>query len=856
MGSLSSLVTFDASRNQLTDLPDSLGSLSALTNLNLGDNQLTRLPESMCNLTSLTNLEAWGNDLTQLPECLGALATVNSIDLWGNELTELPASFGNLSSITKLDLSDNQLTDLPNSFGNLTGLTTLDLAGNPLRSPLLEISAEGTDAIKTYLALVSTNAVEMWTSKLLVVGEGAAGKTSLIKALRGQDYNPHEPTTHGINIDEIELPHPRRRDIIMRLSSWDFGGQEIYHATHQFFLSDRSLCVVLWNARLGWEQAKLPYWLDIIKARAPRARVILVATHAHERPADLPLTDLKAAYSQIVDSVSVDNRTCKGIIDLRFKMASEAVNLPLMGSLWPGAWAAAVSKVSESEYQYTTPENLCRQLAEVGVSEISHQTYLLRALHLLGDILYFDEDEELRDTIILRPQWVTDYIAKVLDSHEVVAKQGVLTRAHEQQLWHDLLPMLRDRLLRLMEKFDLSYRITDDLTAATLVVECLPWESPPYEERWENAAKQSSSREIRIRYQFNVLPPGIPTWFIAREHRFTTNTHWRSGALLSYTGNSRVLGLIRADHQEKSVELSVRGPVPQLFFSVLQDGFESTINRYKGLEISRMVPCSCLHGDGTQPGSPCIHLFNYDPLIRRLERGITEVECEHSFSRISVTEILFGIAPTTTDQIVSRLQSIDSQLTDFRNEVAWVHREFLKAHRRQQARAEAECPSVFTLTPASGRVRLPHSQKLELRLYCEQPGSFHATREPPYVIKQPARWLVTIGPYLRILVAMLKHAAPLAAPVLGLSSHYLAQQLKYETGLMTAIVNQLPEDPEDSRLRASHARDVDLDVDYRALRALLYELDPGNQWAGLSRVYTPEGQILWLCRDHAKPYNP
>ena len=855
LDNFSILASFDASRNQLTDLPEYFGNLITLTSLNLGDNQLTELPESLGNLAALTSLEVWGNRLTDLPESLGRLASLTGLDLWGNELTEIPRSFGNLTALTTLDLSDNQLTELPDCLGNITALTSIDLSGNPLRSPLLEIAAEGTDAIKTYLVLVSADAVELWMSKLLVVGEGAVGKTSLVKALSGQDHNPDEPTTHGIQIAEIEFAHPHLPEVVMRLSSWDFGGQDIYHATHQFFLSDRSLFVLLWNARQGWEHAKLPYWLDIIKARVPHARVILVATHAYERPVDLPLSDLRAYYPQIVGSASVDNRTGKGIPDLRLKMAYEAAKLPLMGSRWPVAWATGVGEVIKSDLQHTTPEDLRYRLSAVGVSDWSHQTYLLRALHLLGEILYFDQDEELQDTIILRPQWVTGYIAKVLDSHEVTAKRGVLTRAHEQQLWYDLVPGLRDRLLLMMEKFDLSYRITDDATAASLVVECLPWESPAYEERWEGALRQSGSREIRMRYQLNILPPGIPTWFIAREHRFTTSTHWRSGALLSYAGDGQVLGLIRADRQEKTIELAVRGPVPQLFFSVLQDGFESTLDRYKGLEIIRMIPCNCANGDGTQPLQPCIHLYQYDPLIRRVRLGIAEVECELSFSKVSVTELLFGIAPATADQIASRLQSIDSQLSDFRNEVAWIHREFLKAHRQQQIRAEAECPSVFTLTPASGRIHVPNRQSLALRLYCEQPGAFHATPEPPYIIKQPTRWLVAIGPYLRTLVTILKHVAPLVGPVLGLTSQYLAQQLTYETSLMTALVSQLPEAHESGRLQAGGFREIEFDVDYRALRALLYELDPGNRWAELSRVYTPEGQILWLCRDHARLYS-
>src|SRR6202021_222486 len=98
-------------------------------------------------------------------------------------------------------------------------------------------------------------------------------------------------------------------------------------------------------------------------------------------------------------------------------------------------------------------------------------------------------DEDLRDIIIVRPQWVNSYIARVLDSPEVAVKYGILTRRHERELWSDLEPGLRDRFLLMMEKFDLSYRITDDPTAASLVVERLPWENPPFKRQWESALR-------------------------------------------------------------------------------------------------------------------------------------------------------------------------------------------------------------------------------------------------------------------------------------------------------------------------------------------------------------------------------
>jgi internalin A len=857
---LASLTGVSLSRNRFADVPQWLGEVADLTTLDLSANQLAAVPQCLVNLTSLTTLNLSGNLLTTLPESLGNLTGLTTLNLSGNLLTTLPESLGNLTRLTDLNLSGNQLTGVPDSLVNLSAIETLSLRDNPLKSPLLEISEAGTPAIMAYLDQLTKKAAELWTSKLLVVGEGAVGKTSLIKTLRNESYDPDEPTTHGIRIAEIKITHPEMPEIEMQLTSWDFGGQDIYHATHQFFLSDRSLILLLWNARQGWEQAKLPYWLDIIKARAPYARVILVATHAEGRPIDLPITDLEASYPQIASCLSVENSTGVGIAKLRQKMAEEATELPLMGSRWPTVWLAGVQAVTRYERLYATPEELSSVLKSVGIVNSAHQTYLLRALHLLGDILYFDDDEELRDIIIVRPQWVNDYIARVLDSPEVATRYGILTRRHERELWSDLEPGLRDRFLLMMEKFDLSYRITDDPTAASLVVERLPWENPPYHQPWQAALNEVGSREIRLRYQLSTLPPGIPTWFIAREHRFSTETHWRSGAFLRYSSEEQIFALIRADRQDKTVDLAVRGPVPQLFFSVLQDGFESTLKRYQGLDISRLVPCTCEHGDGTQLGLPCRHLYQYEPLRRRVQRGVQQVQCELSFENVSVAELLFGIAPATTDQLLNRLDEIDRHLDEFRAEVTWTHREFLKSIRRQQSRLEAVCPSIFTLSPSGSRIHLPGIQKLELNLYCEQPGAFHALPVDPYIINDPAPWLKSVGPYLSVLIAVLKHTAPLVGPIMGLTSERLAKKLDQQTELMAQLVDQIPmiASTSDSAAAAFQASELNshmaLDVDYRLLLSLLQKLDPAERWAGLGRVYTPEDEVLWLCSDHAKMY--
>ena len=50
------------------------------------------------------------------------------------------------------------------------------------------------------------------------------------------------------------------------LNIWDFGGQEIMHATHQFFLTQRSLYLLVINGREGGEDADAEYWLKLIES--------------------------------------------------------------------------------------------------------------------------------------------------------------------------------------------------------------------------------------------------------------------------------------------------------------------------------------------------------------------------------------------------------------------------------------------------------------------------------------------------------------------------------------------------------------------------------------------------------------
>ncbi|ONI70613.1 hypothetical protein ALI144C_49225 [Actinosynnema sp. ALI-1.44] len=834
------LRVLNAVYNGLVEIPEWIGHLTDLVFLHISGNRLHTLPGSISNLTKLRGITLDNNRLTAVPESIWHVRGLRHLSISRNYMTTLPEDIANLPELTSLILRGNRIRSLPDAIADLPELTQLGLEGNPLVSPPPEVATGGSQSVITFLKARRDGVVPLWMSKLLIVGEGGVGKTSLLKALTDAEYNPDEASTHGINIEHLTLPHPKRRKVDMRLNVWDFGGQEIYHATHQFFLTNRSLFLLVWNSRHGWEQGRLRYWLDIISARAPESPIMLVVTHAEDRPVDFPIEDLKREYPRIIISTAVDNRTRQGIDRLHEIIAMEAANLPLMGAEWPTTWFRAAEALWGSKENRITPDEMWQRMSDAGVTDPVQQRYIAKALHELGDILYYSEDPELCDTVILQPEWVNGYISKVLDSDEVEAEHGLLTRKHLRELWHGIDRGTSDHFLGMMDKYDLSYRVDGRPDDVSLVVERLSWNPPPYQDTWNSMAGQ---QEIRVLYRLNTMPPGIPTWFIARSHRFSISTHWRTGALLKH-GDQHAL--VRADAHRKTVELTVRGPSPAAFFSILDDGLNRTLERFPGLEIRREVPCRC--------DPECTELFNYDNLSKRLAKPKYTIECHRSGEDVDIRGLLLGLAPSNRDVAAMSLEQIDQRLIRLEHNTEYNQRMLLRLWTVAQTQQETRCPSVFALVQTKGK------RRFELRLYCEEPGAWHRLPEPEgcYPIKQPYKWVRKFGPHMEKILTVLKHTAPLAGPVLGITVDQLSQQLKADCDLMKELVNRAPdslrtdvhEGDATPAIRAEH------DADFRALEAMLLELDKKRHWGGLSRTTTPEGLTLYLCADHRKAYLP
>ena len=135
------------------------------------------------------------------------------------------------------------------------------------------------------------------------MGRGGVGKTSLVNRLVRNEFDPNSAKTEGIKITQWPVSVEGES---VRLNVWDFGGQEIMHATHQFFLTERSLYLVVLSGREGSEDEDAEYWLKLAASFGAGSPVIVVLNKMDEHRFDVNRRVLQQKYPTIQKFVATD----------------------------------------------------------------------------------------------------------------------------------------------------------------------------------------------------------------------------------------------------------------------------------------------------------------------------------------------------------------------------------------------------------------------------------------------------------------------------------------------------------------------------------------------------------------------
>ncbi|MEG5138065.1 MULTISPECIES: leucine-rich repeat domain-containing protein [unclassified Microcoleus] len=661
IGQLSNLTLLDLSYNQITEIPEAIWQLSNLTLLALSNNQITVIPEAIGQLSNLTLLDLRNNQITVIPEAIGQLSNLTQLVLWNNQITVIPEAIGQLSNLTRLDLSHNQITVIPEALGKLSNLTQLDLSFNQiekipecletlpklekldLRRNPLPISPEvlgpanwredpGTpEAIFNYLQKLRSGEVRpLNEAKVLLVGQGSVGKTSLINRLSHNKYNPNEPQTDGLNITDWQITVNTKS---VKLNVWDFGGQEIYHATHQFFLTKRSLYVLVCNCRISEDENRLEYWLKLIESFGDASPVIIVGNKCDEQPLDLNRKALRDKYPNIKAILETSCQSGKGIDELRSAINKEISELKEVYDLLPLSWFQVKQSLETLNKDFINMSEYASICCKQNIWEETDKTQLLELLHNLGIVLNFREHPILQSTNILNPHWVTEGIYALLcDEHLKVETKGILTYDDLSRILdsHKYPRHRYNCLTELMQEFQLCFPVSNCPAPTFLIPGILPKEQP------ENTKLEGETLEFQ--YHYDILPDSIVSRFIVlMHHKIHDKIHWRTGVMLAYCEGVDVCNIarIKSDPKDRKIFIAVSGreSTRRSFLTMIRDTFSKIHNSFANLEVSQWVPV---------PGHPDADPLDYEELLGLEDMGENTVRVGKLKLKLDLRQLLDG----------------------------------------------------------------------------------------------------------------------------------------------------------------------------------------------------------------------
>lgn len=639
--SLANLKSLILSNNSLTEIPNTLGELENLEYINFSSNALVVLPSEIGKLKKLRNLDLSDNNFYNFPTEICYLKNLNELDIQKNSISLLPKNIINLSNLSYLNLSYNNISELPDEIKAVVehNDVKLILKGNPLAVPPEILDKEDATALINYYFLNYKGAKRAINEvKVNIVGQGSVGKTSLVRRLSDNLFSPTELKTEGISITQMEIESSLPKDtstdiresqrVKIRLNMWDYGGQEIMHATHQFFLTKRSLYVLVLDSRLTQEENRVEYWLKIIQSFGASSPILLVGNKIDQHPLDIDRTGLQKKYPNIVGIHETSAATGFGIEELKESIIFQVNRLPHVHDLLPENWFEVKTKLEElgGQSNFITQDKYFELCDENEITDETSQRTLLGLLHDLGIVLHFQDDPRLEALGILNPQWVTNGVYKILNSHMLFQNKGILALSMLDEILNGVDYPRGKRLfiVDMMKKFELCYDVEPDKTF--LVPDLLPKDEP----------RLHFSGLPVFEYVYPVLPSSVITRFIVR---FNQNIYsgfvWRTGVLLKIREN---IALVKADIEDRKITISIDGleHTRRDTLSAIRYQLDAIHATIKGLNPQKRIPI---------PGSPNAEPVEYDYLLMLEREGMETfvVKDDSRLLKVNVRQLLSGV---------------------------------------------------------------------------------------------------------------------------------------------------------------------------------------------------------------------
>lgn len=576
-----------------------LRNLKKLRVLYLGNNQLSEI-ECIQDLKNLETLSIWENKISDI-NVLEFLPKLKFVHLQDNKISNID-SLSSHNNLRKVDIQNNLIKDIP--FSILKNNTELIISrtqereisynemivyGNPLSSPPFSVIDLGMTSILSYFDNKERyGARPLNEGRIILVGDGSAGKSSLMERILGNGFDQNRKQTDGIVIKDW---HIKKENRDLRFNMWDFGGQEVQHAVHKFFFTSGCLYILVLDNR---KEEEPEYWLQQIETLGTGAPVLVVFNKSDQNSVENANRKfLKDKYPNIVGFYNISCASGIGLHDFQISLEEQAAKLSTVDDQFPGNWFKLKEEIENAtgdDHNYLVYDAYLRLCVKNGVNDVETQRLLLRYFSYIGTVTWFGESNAFLEHMhVLKPAWITQGVYKIITGKKTESLKGhinisdfkeLLQPAQSQDYTYN--ESHYGYILGLMKKFELCY--TDENDQELLI---------PSRFSKEPKIEYSDFKGVNIRtyiLQFkDYLPVAIIHQFIVRNiNRAFEKNYWYEGIVIQDKDNVTV-AMVQLDRLAKRIYIRIKGDSAVGLWSYVREEFYTITERYASLPYSEQV---------------------------------------------------------------------------------------------------------------------------------------------------------------------------------------------------------------------------------------------------------------------------
>jgi len=432
-------------------------------------------------------------------------------------------------------------------------------------------------------------------------------------------------------------------------STWDFAGQNDYYNTHHYFLSNRSIFLVLYRMDQGMKGLEsLDFWLKSLSSHLnqnycddngkPFYSIIIIGTfldsiindNQNNEDKNLRKTKIMEIYDKSgLKSppfyFEVSCSTLENIDELREIIFNNSLSHSYMGENVPVGYLIIEKSIYElRKLKQNHPIIEIQDLINHVQSQYQSRSFefdiefvkrALRLFHEWGICIYFDKPIELSNIIVLDPQHFTKNILgdlfKADESIRQLRLNGIIEYSQLNTIWNGPTNLI-DTYLSLLEKFEVcfiledqqnEYKSENENQKKLIIPNLLSEDKTKIIEdklriKWPRTIPRGEIEIERI-FSFNQVPSEMVSRLLVRFHdRIVDNIIWRRGVLLKHFDkkneieNENILCLLEVKMDENLFELRIRGKERKECLEMMEYIYEEVkivSGNYKGVKWKECV---------------------------------------------------------------------------------------------------------------------------------------------------------------------------------------------------------------------------------------------------------------------------